>query len=585
MGLRILKNADGSFRPAWYGRICVDGKARETKLDVDIKGTIPLDESGNVRLSQEGDEAFERSRKAAEKALEKWRKETKTSPAELQEKAYKARTGEDLGGVPLNRLFEAWRDLKRETAPADGWQSTAKKRFDDFAAFARKHAAKGNGRCETINDITPEIAAAWFDHIKGQFAWETVRKMMTLMRGAYRRFATGNRRNPFEDIITRGGGKGGTKTISREALTNDQLTRLFDISRDDPLHPLIVCAACTGMRIGDVCNLKWCDVDLKAGLIDVATAKTGARVTIPIFDRLREVLEECAALPADGADASPFVFPRAAWKYNPRTKLGDDFKPLKDKDGKPIMTDARDSIVKGVKPLIARAVFGEAKEPEPVAVDADGNATEPRPIEDALADCGYVETKKARLREVYALAKLGMRNLDIANKIGVARSIVSEDLRDLSKLTGENLRPIAGNTHRVTRRDLIEKTRVERTDGKGKRTCKRAASAYGWHSFRHSFVILALNAGVPVENVRKITGHGETETTINFYFNPSKAHEAERVKAQMAGTALAGGTAKRKAVRNAPQPPAVTAAPSIDDLISGMSEAQRKALAARLLGL
>ena len=40
--------------------------------------------------------------------------------------------------------------------------------------------------------------------------------------------------------------------------------------------PLVVTAACTGLRRGDVCRLPWKAVDLRAGTVNVRTAKTGA---------------------------------------------------------------------------------------------------------------------------------------------------------------------------------------------------------------------------------------------------------------------------------------------------------------------
>ena len=75
MGLKILRNTDGTFRATWYGRISVKGKKRETNLNVPIDGNIPVDESGKIRLTAKGDAALERSRKAAQKAFDAWRKE------------------------------------------------------------------------------------------------------------------------------------------------------------------------------------------------------------------------------------------------------------------------------------------------------------------------------------------------------------------------------------------------------------------------------------------------------------------------------------------------------------------------------
>ena len=180
--------------------------------------------------------------------------------------------------------------------------------------------------------------------------------------------------------------------------------------------------------------------------------------------------------------------------------------------------------------------------------------------------------------DVYTRFKAGNRPVDIAAALNVKRSQISMDLRDIEKLTGETLRPMAEkSSRRKNRLELIESTRQKRGIG------QRAASVYGWHSFRHGFVILALNAGVPVEDVRRIVGHGDAETTLDNYYNPEKKHAAERVRRQMRGTVLdSDGASRRK--RIAATTPALPAT-SIDDVIATLTEKQRKALARRLLGL
>lgn len=590
MGLKIMRNADGTIRETWHGRVSVKGVKRTYNLNVPIEGTVPTDADGNILLTAKGDAAFERSRKAAQKVFEKWRKECHKDPAELQRAAYHARTGEDLNGVPLANIYGRWCKVKRERKPTEGWQNMMRKWFERFATFAGNYARHNGARCETINDVTPEIAAAWFEDIKKTYSWETVTKMMALMRGAFRRYSTNGRENPFAGIILRGGGSGGNKKISRKPLEAKHLERLFEIAHeDDFIYPLIVCAASTGMRLGDVCNLKWADVDLRNGLIECVTAKAGVRVWIPILGRLLDVLKERNAVPADGSEPSPFVFPEAARRYNPYPKRGADGKPMKDKHGKIIMTDGRDAITRAVQPYLARAVFGDKRPVGVVIIGDDGKAIEPPALEDAINAAGFAETKRARMVEVCRRHKAGEKSKDIAAALGVARSQVSMDLRDAEKLTGETLRPLAVKQARMkTRLDLIEMTRQQRTDTKGKRTCKRAASVYGWHSLRHTFVVLAIDAGVPVEKVRQIVGHGEAETTINNYYNPTKEHEAERVRQQMRGTVLDGRRKRVGATADVTADTAavvVTAKPSVDDFIAGMSEDQRKELARKLLGL
>ena len=126
MGLKIIKNPDGTFRPTWYGRISVKGKRRDTNLMVDIDGTIPVDKDGNVLLTAQGDNAFERSRKAAKKAFDAWRRESHKDPAELQRKAHRARTGEDLDGLPLSKLFANWSSVSRGKTPTPVWCTVVK---------------------------------------------------------------------------------------------------------------------------------------------------------------------------------------------------------------------------------------------------------------------------------------------------------------------------------------------------------------------------------------------------------------------------------------------------------------------------
>ena len=555
MGLKILKDAERKPRMTWYGRFSVKGKKKEINLNVPIEGTIPMDESGHIRLSAKGDVPFEDSRKAALKALEKVKREMQKDPAELQKKAYKVRTGESLDGLPLAKLYKKWKKLMRSYNPTDGWSQIVKKWFERFTTFAGAYAAKHGGRCETVNDITPELASAWFEEIKGNYAWETVRKMMSVMRAAFHRQAPCGRPNPFEEIVIR---SREDARIYHKPLTAEETERLFNCSHDDNrIYPLVVAAACTGMRIGDVCNLKWSDINLSGGLIKCTTAKAGKTVTIPIFGRLSEVLKEQNTISGDGKLPSPFVFPSAARQYKAN----------------------RTALYEAVKPYFAQAVFGNKPAEEPVIVNANGTAEAQnnRPIEDAIKESKFSETKQNRILEVYRRFKAGERSSAIAAALNIARSQVSMDLRDAERLTGESLRPLAKATKdRKDRLDLIESTRAKRKIGKKK------ASIYGWHSLRATFVVLAIEAGVPLAEVQMVVGHSTAEMTLQ-YFNPEGKHVAERLKQQMQGSVLDGRHPAPLLADNPTPQTAIIQKPSIDDIIAGLSEDERKALAHRLL--
>jgi hypothetical protein len=51
---------------------------------------------------------------------------------------------------------------------------------------------------------------------------------------------------------------------------------------------------------------------------------------------------------------------------------------------------------------------------------------------------------------------------------------------------------------------------------------QRAASVRDWHALRATFVTLALSAGVPVELVRRVTGHATVEVVLKHYFRPNR---------------------------------------------------------------
>ena len=524
MGLKIMPNSDGTLRPTWYGRISVKGQKRTTNLNIPIAGTIPIDQSGKVRLTAKGDEAFERSRKAAQKAFAAWRREAQKDPAELQRKAYKARTGEDLGGLPLSKLYDNWKNLIRDKSPTETWHGVVQTWISSFVKFCAEEAKKRKTKCETVNDVTPEIASGWYEELKANFAWKTVKSKKNLISGIFARLqATGLARiNPFATIQSRGGGSDKNRKVSRKALTVEELEKVLECAKADAeIYPLVVAAACTGMRLGDVCNLKWADVDLAQGLITCVTAKTGVRVTIPILGRLNDVLSELSP------DESSYVFPAAQSQYA-RNK------------GK---------LIRDVKPLFARAVIGEGEVPV-----RDETGRPRRELAEVIDGAGFTDLKRNRLVEVYRRFKAGRRSSEIAAELGIGRPQVSMALRDIEKLTGEALRPMAAMKARAdTRLDLIEKTRQEREVG------QRAACIYGWHSFRHTFVVLALKAGVPVEDVRLIVGHGEAETTISNYYNPETKHAVESLKKGMEGNILDG---KKKGKKRVAAPALPSPAPS-----------------------
>ena len=102
-----------------------------------------------------------------------------------------------------------------------------------------------------------------------------------------------------------------------------------------------------------------------------------------------------------------------------------------------------------------------------------------------------------RVRKVFAVA--GFRdpaeNGSGAEEDGAKGAIVKAQ---------ENTAPVRGEIH------------ADRKDG------LRRASVRDFHSFRVTWVTLALTAGVPLELVQKVTGHKTTDIVLKHYFQPGR---------------------------------------------------------------
>lgn len=542
MGLMILKKANGEHRLTWYAEVSHKGKRNVCNLKVKIQGVIPLDGNGNPSLKLKGDEAFERSRKEAIRVFNAWKKDIQSNPTDLQESAYKVRTGTSLAGIPFSQLIDKWLSMKRQRIPSAGRVRITRSVFQQFGEFAHRYASKRGKKCYTLNDVTPEIASAWFESIRDEYAWETVKGMIHLLSGAFKRWSTNGQPNPFADIVLRGSKEVGEekKRTERKALTPIQFERLLECSKDDEqYYPLILCASYTGMRIGDICHMKITDVDLTANTIDCVTAKAGVRVVIPILsNELRKVLKRRCTPQASATDESPYVFPWAHRQYEKN----------------------RTAIFRKVKKYFALAVYADDLAIEDVKTIEDKATESPIDIVTACSRIKMTETRFKRIVEVYNRVKAGERCIDIAKAMGIARGQVSAYLTDAEELTGETLRT-NGNSKghkKGSTLDLIKRTRIERKIG------KHSASIWGWHNLRHHFITCALNNGVPIHKVSAIVGHSTTEMTAGYA-------DLKTVTHSIASTAVA----------LPPNTPQMTA----EDFINTLSDVERKELARKLLGL
>jgi integrase len=70
---------------------------------------------------------------------------------------------------------------------------------------------------------------------------------------------------------------------------NDELPRLFHHLQDEPYRSLCLVALKTGMRQGELCALRWCDVDLEEAVVRVRRSRTGCALGTPKNRERRDV--------------------------------------------------------------------------------------------------------------------------------------------------------------------------------------------------------------------------------------------------------------------------------------------------------
>ncbi len=96
-------------------------------------------------------------------------------------------------------------------------------------------------------------------------------------------------------------------------LKEDEQKRLFNCL-DEFLYikPIIILALYTGMRKGEILNLKWSQIDFKNEFIDILKSKSGKERKIPIAGKVKEVLSEL------GKNGEGFIFinPETNKPYN-----------------------------------------------------------------------------------------------------------------------------------------------------------------------------------------------------------------------------------------------------------------------------
>ena len=536
MGLMLKVQRNGTLRPCWYGVFTEGGKRNVINLNVRWKGTPPA--SG--RVADPGDLTFEASREKATAELARYAEDArhKGRAETLTERLIESKTGRAVEYVRIDSLCDRWRTLGREKVPTEQYLKSRDALFRRFVQFMQTR----NPKAAHLYEVTEQDAAAFVEACRATLAPRTARDCMQLLNASFARFLPVGASNPFGSLMGRRG-EGTDGMVHRRPFTPDELRELLEIAReDDFMFPLVVCAAMTGMRRGDVCNLRWESVDLPGGMLSVKTSKTGSSVEIPIFPMLRDVLENA------GPKRKGPVFPEAAemLKNNP------------------------DGLTWRFKKMVAQAVKEDSPAPIVTVPAADVLDAGLEAIRSNVDDPIRIE----RMEKVLRRYAEGQSFRKIEHETGIVRATLSYDLQLIEKWTKSRF-----IRNGVGRPGI--KTRVSRTTRVAREQGQRAASVRDWHALRVTWITLALTAGVPMEIVRRVTGHATVDVVLKHYFRPGR----DQFRAALTGALpdVLTGRGERKAKRLTPADELAALAGKLAAGTATATEKRRfKSLAARV---
>lgn len=501
----------------WYGRHQDAGKIRCLNLGILVEGRRP------VSVSDAGDLRFERSRGKAQEVLDRMLQDMRRQKTEVQilEELYRLRTGHKILRIKIHDLADAWERIPRKKQPSvrycDQCRSTLRRFQNDIVASHPDVA--------DITQITKNMAV---DFLKAEeergISNSTWNEVLKTVRTALRHALPAFHPNPFAEFPLRE-----TETIHRKPYSEEELGIILKAcQKDDFVRPLVVTAMATAMRRGDCCILKWADCDLDQRFITVKTSKTGETAEIPIFPLLYEELMRWVG------KSDTYVFPDQARMFltNPdgiSYRVGRVLHKAGFVPQDQLETSLRHARIK-LDCIPSDQVLA-------VAQNRLG------PIE-GTNTAARKRQKMLRSLELYLQGKtLG----EVAEEMGLSKGCMSSYLNQMEEMCAVEI---------IRRRDGILCPPGAVIGPKQETRCKgrRRASLRDFHSFRVTWITLALSAGVPMELVRKVTGHRCAEIVLKYYFKPDRAEFSRVLNGAM--PALLLEETNRQTPRVAPRPPA-----------------------------
>ncbi len=210
------------------------------------------------------------------------------------------------GKIQLTDAYDLSLDRMKDIQPSPALIKAKRAYWRDFVAFMKarypdvttlpnvKHNQaeayiqylRQNGRFEKSISYTRGGSSDITGFTNSNLSVKTINTYQQTLSEVFRLLArdAGMIDNPFTDIP-----KLTPKTTKREAFTEKELSLIRD-NLNDFTRPLFVIAIATALREGDICMLKWSEVNLETDLITRQMNKTDDIVEIPILPPLKTYL-------------------------------------------------------------------------------------------------------------------------------------------------------------------------------------------------------------------------------------------------------------------------------------------------------
>lgn len=240
----------------------------------ELRVYLGRDSSGRVRHKSI---TFRGSRRAAEKQLARLVTQQALEPTVVPDEAARAWGPQ----TTFNDAIAGWRD--------NGWSDLSRTTTARYESVWKLYIRDGIGR-RRIAETGPFDIERYFRQLKTAGAGpETVRYVRSVLHRACRlarKWSGNSLPNPITDTELPSWGPAGRAESVRSPSVDEVIKLLRATDTLDPRYRVgIFVVAATGMRRGEVCGLRWCDIDFDSPSIvideSVITADGGAEIKAP----------------------------------------------------------------------------------------------------------------------------------------------------------------------------------------------------------------------------------------------------------------------------------------------------------------